>query len=64
MLRSERKKYPFQLLKSVHSQTLKIIIRGSEERGGQRGGGVRQTEERRRGGEKNQSGFKKIRERG
>lgn len=52
MLKSGRKKYPFEFSKSVHTQTLKIIIRGREERGGQQGGGVRQTEERRRGGER------------
>lgn len=48
-------KNPFQLSKSVHAHTLKIIIRGREERGGQQGGGVRQTEEQRRRGGREES---------
>lgn len=47
------------LSSSVHTHTLKIIVRGRGARGSQQGGGVRQTpEEREEGvGEKNQSGL-------
>ena len=51
----KKKKNPLQLSKSVHTHTLKIIIRGREERGGQQGGGVRQTEEERRRGGREES---------